>query len=147
MRKAESYPDCEEGSAVKPTVPGFPNKAGGGFKLMGSKQRRRLVGFGSYTFNTAEGGGFSVTFGRHTVNAGLALLKPAGVRGEVGFGTTWMKPLDETLRDQFGTSGYWKLLLTADLWLTPGVQLIWNPSLNPDADFVAVGEVKFRLFF
>jgi len=132
---------------AEPAVPGFPNKAGGGFKLMGSKQRRRLVGFGGYTFNTAEGGGFSITFARHTVNAGLALLKPAGVRGELGFGTTWMKPFDETQRDQFGTSGYWKLLLTPDLWLTPGVQLIWNPSLNPDANFVAIGEVKFRLFF
>jgi len=138
---------------AEPTVPGFPNKAGGGFKVLGSKQRRRLVGFGSYTFNTAEGGGFSVTFARHTVTAGLAVLKPAGIRGEVGVGISWMGALEDVslptgdLRDQTGGEVYWKLLLTPDFWITPGLQFIWNPAFNQGTDFVAVPQLKFRLFF
>jgi len=139
---------------AEPTVPGFPNKAGGGFKILGSKQRRRLVGFGSYTFNTAEGGGFSVTLARHTVTAGLAVLKPAGIRGEVGVGMAWMGALEDLslpglgeLKNQTGGEVYWKLLLTPDLWITPGMQFVWNPALNPDADFVAIPQIKFRLFF
>ena len=113
---------------------------------MGSKQWDRLVGFGSYTFNTAEGGGSSLSLARHTVTAGVAVLKPGGIGGELGVGTAWMDPLDGALRSQFGGEVYWKLLLTPNFWITPGAQLIWNPSLNPETGFVAVGQVKFRLF-
>ena len=120
---------------------------------MGSKQVRRLVGFGSYTFNTAEGGGMSSTFARHTVTAGLAALKPVGIRGEIGVGLSWMEAHEDVslpigdLRNQTGGEVYWKLLLTPDLWVTPGLQFIWNPAFNPDATFVAVPQLKFRLFF
>ncbi len=139
---------------AEPSMPGFPNKAGGGFKVLGSKQVGRLVGFGSYTFNTAEGGGFSLSFARHTVTGGLAVLKPAGIRGEVGVGLSWMDAFEDVtlpvigdLRNQFGSEVYWKLLLMPDLWITPGVQFVWNPAFNPAADFVAVPQLKFRLFF
>ena len=128
-------------------LPILPNKAGGGFKLLGSKQWDRLVGFGSYTYNTAEGGGLGTTFGRHTLTAGVATLKPWGIRGEVGLGLAWMHPLDNTLRDQYGGELYWRILLTPDLWLTPGFQFIWDPSSNPAEDFVSIAQIKFRLFF
>jgi len=127
--------------------PGFPNEAGGGFKLLGSKQWGKVVGFGSYTYNTAEGGGFGVTFARHTATAGAAYLKPLGVRGEIGFGAIWMRPINDNLRDQYGGELYWKMLLTPDLWITPGMQLILDPSFNPDADAIFVAQFKFRLFF
>jgi carbohydrate-selective porin OprB len=115
--------------------------------VLGSKQWGRLVGFGSYTYNTAEGGGFGATFGRHTATAGVGFLKPAGVRGEIGFGAIWMHPLNGELRDQYGAEIYWKLLFTPSLWVTPGVQFIVDPSLNPGTDFVTIGHIKFRLFF
>lgn len=134
----------------------FPNKAGWGFKLAGEKQWGKIVGFANYSYNTAEGGFFGITLGRHGVNAGVARLMPFGIRGEAAIGATWMDPIQEfesgspnweNARDQFGLEAYWKLLLTPDLWITPGVQLIWNPSYNPDNDFIAVGSFKFRLFF
>ena len=125
----------------------FPNQAGGGFKVLGSRQWGRYVGFTSYTYNTAAGGGFGVTLARHTVTAGVGYLKPAGIRGEIGLGAIWMHPLDDSLRNQYGGELYWKLLLTPSLWVTPGVQLIFDPSLNPDEDFIAIGQFKFRLFF
>ncbi len=125
----------------------FPNEPGGGVKVLGSKQMERVVVFGSYTYNTAEGGGFGVTFARHTVTAGVALLKPAGIRGEAALGLAWKDPIDPALRDQFGGEVYWKLLLTPDLWITPGFQFIFNPSFNPTTDFVVIVQFKFRLFF
>ncbi|MHC4409768.1 MAG: hypothetical protein ACYS0E_11210 [Planctomycetota bacterium] len=128
-------------------APGFPNTAGGGFKVLGSKQWGQVVAFGSYTFNTAEGGGFGVTFARHTATAGVAYVKPAGIRGEIGLGTMWMHPINDALRDQYGGELYWKLLLTPDFWLTPGVQLILDPSFNPDEDSIFIAQLKFRLFF
>lgn len=142
---------ADERSTRDPDV--LPNEAGGGFKLMGSKQHGQWVGFGSYTYNTAEGGATSVGFGRHTVTAGGAYLSPLGIRGEIGTGLVWMEPHPELLgpdielRNQTGFEAYWKLLVTPNLWVTPGFQFIMNPSLNPSADSVFIPHIKFRLAY
>ena len=60
---------ASERSTRDPDV--FPNEAGGGFKVLGSKQSGQYVWFGSYTYNTAEGGSTSVTIGRQTMAAGM----------------------------------------------------------------------------
>lgn len=135
-------------------APIFPSKAGGGFKIAGEKQRGKWVGFGSYTFNTAEGGGFGGTFCRHSIAAGLAYMKPLGVRGQLALGASWAKPIEDLgglpifadMDDQFGVEAYWKILFMPDLWITPGIQVIVDPSLNPGAGVVTVGQLKFRLF-
>ncbi len=130
----------------------LPNEAGGGFKVMGSKQRGPWVGFGSYTYNTAEGGSTSVTFGRQTVTAGGVYLSPLGIRGEVGMGMIWMQPHRDllpgvTLRNQTGFEAYWRILLTPNLWITPGIQVVFDPSANPDVDVVAIPHIKFRVAY
>jgi hypothetical protein len=56
--------------------------------------------------------------------AGLAVLKPFGLRGEIGLGTSWAQPFDNNLESQYGLESYWKLLLLPSLWVTPGVQVI-----------------------
>ena len=137
-------------------LPVFPNESGGGFKVAGSKQWGRFVGFGSYTYNTAAGGGFGITLLEHAVTAGVALTKPLDVRGELAVGATWGRPIQNFdnapaawngLRDQYGVETYWKILLTPDLWITPGAQFLFDPSLRPDTDFVGIAQFKFRLFF
>jgi carbohydrate-selective porin OprB len=76
-------------------------------------------------------------------------------------GFIWMQPVSDPVpvsspalgpagtraRDQYGMETYWKLLVTPDLWVTPGVQFLFNPSRNFSTDFVAVPQIKFRLFF
>jgi len=138
-------------------LPVLPNESGNGFKVLGSKQWGRIVGFGSYTYNTAEGGGFGVTFAKHTVNAGVALQRLLGINGELALGATWMESIDNLflptlppgtqIKDQYGFELYWKLLLTPDLWITPQVQYIVNPSFNPTTDSILIPGLKFRLFF
>jgi hypothetical protein len=128
-------------------LPVFPNESGWGFKVLGEKQMGRFVGFGSYTYNTAEGGAFGATFARHQTTAGLAVLKPFGLRGEIGVGTSWAQPKDDKLRSQFGVEGYWKLLALPNLWLTPGVQVIFDPTFNPQEQNVTISQIKARLFF
>ena len=132
---------------AEPALPGTPNEAGWGFKLLGEKQMGRFVGFGSYTYNTAEGGGFGITTVRHSTTAGLVVLKPLGIRGEVGLGTSWKQPISDRLNSQYGVEGYWKLLLLPNLWVTPGVQVIFDPAFNPEEDTVTIGQIKARLFF
>jgi porin len=127
----------------------LPNKAGGGFRILGEKQWDRWVGFASYTFNTAEGGGVTGTFSDHVITAGTAYLNPLNVTGEVAASLLYMNPIEEIfegpVRDQFGFETYWRILLTTNIWITPGVHLIFNPALNPEHDFIAIGQVKFRI--
>jgi hypothetical protein len=128
-------------------LPIFPSKSGWGVKILGEKQMGRFVGFGSYTYNTSKGGAFGATFARHQTTAGLAVLKPFGMRGEIGLGTSWAQPYDDSLNSQYGVEGYWKLLLLPNLWVTPGVQVIFDPTFNPQEDTITIGQIKARLFF
>jgi carbohydrate-selective porin OprB len=128
-----------------------PNAAGGGFKLAGEKQIGRFVGYANYTYNTAEGGGISTTVSGQTAVAGLALLRPFDVRGEAAMGLMWSQSLPNIIpgvgrKNQYGLETYWNIGVTPNSSLTPGVQVILNPALNPTAHFVAVPSLKFRIF-
>ena len=113
------------------------------------------MGFGSYTYNAAEGGPFGFTLAEHAATAGIAYQRPWDVRGEVALGANWAQPFSgfsgaapvfQGLNDQYGIETYWKILLTPDLWLTPGVQFIFDPTFNPDVSTLAVGTIKLHFF-
>jgi porin len=127
-----------------------PNRAGGGFKILGEKQWGSIVGFAAYTYNTAQGGGISTTFSQNTAVAGVAYVRPFGIRGEMAIAGMWTQPFDNILpgsgqRDQWGTDCYWNIATTPNSTLTPDLQLIWNPSFNPKVNFVAIPAIKFRV--
>ena len=128
-------------------LPIFPSESGWGVKVQGEKQIGQFVGFGSYTYNTSKGGAFGLTLAKHAATAGIAALKPFGMRGEIGLGLSWAQPFDKDLRSQYGVEAYWKILLTPSLWVTPGVQVIFDPTFNQQADTIAIGQIKARLFF
>ena len=127
----------------------LPNKAGGGFSLLGEKQLDRWVVFAGYTFNTAEGGGVAGTLSEHTVTAGVSYKNPFNVKGEASVGLLYMNPIeeifDQEVRDQYGMETYWRILITPHIWITPGIQLVIHPSLNWEDDFIAIPHVKFRI--
>lgn len=141
--------------AMEPTRKPWPAKPGFGMKLAGEKQFGSLVTFGNYTFNDARGGGFAFTNTRHSLALGLAYVKPLGIRGEVAISYQWgqtfegggcgINPCDGS--DQHGSEIYWKLLVTPDLWVTPGVQFVFGPAFNTTTDFIAIPQIKARLFF
>ena len=128
-------------------IPISPSESGWGVKVQGEKQIGHFVGFGSYTYNTSKGGAFGTTLAKHAATAGIATLKPFGMRGEIGLGLSWAQPFDNDLRSQYGVEAYWKILLTPSLWVTPGVQVIFDPTFNQKADTIAIGQIKARLFF
>jgi carbohydrate-selective porin OprB len=127
----------------------LPNKAGGGIRIHGEKQWDRWVGFGGYTYNTAEGGGVTGTLAEHNLTAGLAYLNPFGIQGEAAASLLYMKPIDEIfddpVRDEYGLEAYWRMRLSNNIWLTPGVRLLLDPALNQDDDFIAIPHLKFRV--
>jgi hypothetical protein len=69
------------------------------------------------------------------------------MRGEIGLGTTWAKPKNDDLGDQYSAETYWKILLLPSLWVTPGVQVLFDPTFNPQEDTITIGQIKARLFF
>ena len=127
----------------------LPNKAGGGFRIHGERQWDRWVGFAGYTYNTAEGGGVAGTLANHVVTLGAAYLNPFGVKGEASASLLYMNPIEEIfdgpVRDQYGFETYWKILLSQNIWITPGIHLISNPALNQEHDFIAIPQLKFRI--
>ncbi len=127
----------------------LPNKAGGGFRLLGEKQWDRWVGFASYTYNTAQGGGVAGTLSEHSLTAGAAYLNPANIRGEAAISLLYMNPIEEIfaeqVRNQYGLEAYWRISLTNNIWITPGIHFVINPSLNQEDDFIAIPQFKFRI--
>ena len=123
------------------TTPGWLVKA------HGSKQIDRWVVFGNYTYNTSQGGPQGPTVADHSVTAGVAFLRPFEINGEWSFGAVWANSFNRSLRDQYGIETYWKILFASDLWVTPNLQLIFNPTYNTTKTVLAVGGIKLRLFF
>jgi carbohydrate-selective porin OprB len=89
---------------------------------------------------------------RQLVTAGLAVLNPLTVTGELALGLVWMQPIRDIFprrgqREQTGVDVYWRMLVTPNLWLTPGLQVISSPPFNPGASTITIPDIKFRLSF
>jgi Carbohydrate-selective porin, OprB family len=130
----------------------LPNEPGGGFRIYGEKQIGSFVGFGGYTYNTAEGGGIAATFAQQTSTAGLAYLNPLKIQGEAALGLMWSQPIKNIFpgsgqRDQSGFEIYWRLQVTPILTVTPGLQVVIDPSFNPTQNVEVIPSIKFRTVF
>jgi len=88
-------------------------------------------------------GGFAEDGGsllESSISAGIA----ANVydRDLVGLAANWGEPNEDTfgpgLDDQFGIEAFYRLQLSQSVRITPSVQLLFDPALNPDEDFAAV---------
>src|SRR5207248_6915003 len=89
---------------------------------------------------------------RHTAIAGAAYLRPFDVQGDVAVSAMWAQSFANLIpgvgaRNQYGVETFWNIGVTPNSSLTPGIQFIFNPPLNPGSNFVAVPHVKFRIFF
>ena len=63
----------------------------------------------------------------------------------MGFGVGWGSPAQKGLDDQVTTELFYRLQLAQNLALTPDIQVIFNPALNPDQDAIAVFGIRTRL--
>ncbi len=64
-----------------------------------------------------------------------------------GFGANWGKPPEPGLEDQFTAEVFYRLQVAQNLAITPDVQLIINPALNPAEDVIWVFGLRARLAF
>ena len=61
-----------------------------------------------------------------------------------GAGIAWGDPSDHTLRDQTTTELFYRIQLTQGLAITPSLQWIIEPALNPDEDDLWVIGIRVR---
>ena len=80
-----------------------------------------------------------------TFSTGLGLHREN--RDVVGVGFSWGSPSDGSLRDQFTSEAFYRFQLTQFLAVTPDIQLIVDPALNPGEDVLAFFGVRLRAAF
>jgi porin len=98
----------------------------------------------------AEDGGSllerSVSIGGGYAPAGIGT---PGAGHQLGFGANWGRPNDALfgadLDDQYALEFYYRLQVTKEISITPDVQLLIDPALNPEEDTVWVFGLRARL--
>ena len=84
------------------------------------------------------------------LSSGAALAAPKG-NLQLGFGANWGRPNDALfgtdLDDQYALEAYYRLQVSRELSITPSVQLLIDPALNPDEDILWVYGLRARLAF
>ena len=78
------------------------------------------------------------------VSAGIG--KQFRERDLAGLGVSWGSPSASGLRDQWTGELFYRLQF-GNIAITPSVQLIADPALNPDEDSMIVGGVRARIVF
>ena len=83
-----------------------------------------------------------------SVSVGFA-YQPVPASDVLGFGLNWGQPNETTfspgLRDQYSAEAYYRLNLTPRFAITPDLQLLINPALDPERDSIWVFGVRARL--
>jgi porin len=67
----------------------------------------------------------------------------------IGIGLNWSRPSDTAvapgLDDQYTAELFYRIQLSQSLAITPDIQLIIDPALNPDDDSIFVAGLRVRL--
>jgi porin len=74
--------------------------------------------------------------------------QPVPMRGVIGFGFNWGRPNETSfgnLDDQYTTELFWRYQLTSELAVTPSIQYIKDPALNPNENNLWALGLRARL--
>jgi porin len=66
-------------------------------------------------------------------------------RDLVGLGLNWGDPSNDALRDQYSTELFYRFQFSQNFAITPSVQLLIDPALNPTEDKIWIIGVRARL--
>jgi porin len=95
----------------------------------------------------ADGGGAPL---ERSVSTGFAYY-PSSDNSVFGLGINWGRPnrdsFGNTSNDQYTVEAYYRFQLFEQLAITPDLQLIKQPALNPEQDFIWIAGLRARLVF
>ena len=85
-----------------------------------------------------------------SVSAGTGYFARQGA-DLIGFGLNWGRPSSQTigpgLDDQYTAELFYRLQLFPHMTVTPDLQLLVNPALNPQEDRIWIAGLRARLSF
>ncbi len=85
---------------------------------------------------------------KNVISGGVGVLRPFGREADVlGVGLSWGDAEDGDLPDQFVGEVFYRLQATGKVQVTPGVQVIVDPSRNEEDDVVGVFSLRVRVVF
>ncbi len=64
----------------------------------------------------------------------------------LGFGASWAKPTAPSTNDQFAFELFYRAQVVDGFQITPDVEFILNPALNPNSNFQAVFGIRVRAY-
>ncbi|HCO58968.1 MAG TPA: hypothetical protein DIT58_02145 [Porticoccaceae bacterium] len=70
--------------------------------------------------------------------------KAGAARDVLGVAVGWGNPSNELLREQYSSEVFYRFPLIRNFTITPSLQYIVNPALNPDEDDVVVAGIRMR---
>lgn len=76
--------------------------------------------------------------------AGLGTAVNLTDKTTLGLATSWGSPPQTDLRDQITTEVFYRVQLTQHISLTPDLQVYYQPSYNPDKDWITVIGLRMR---
>ncbi len=65
----------------------------------------------------------------------------------LGVGLSWGKPATDGLENQVTSETFYRLQMSKNWAITPSLQVIFDPALNPEKDVIAVFGIRSRLNF
>lgn len=80
-----------------------------------------------------------------TLSTGIGLRRTNN--DVAGIGISFGKAADGSLQDQFTSEAFYRFQLTQALAVTPDLQLIGNPALEPRRDALALFGIRLRATF
>ena len=90
----------------------------------------------------------------NSVSAGIGYQPKRGEAGPgdlLGVAVNWGQPNETVfgsgLDDQYTAELFYRIQLTKQIAITPDVQLLFNPALNPDEDMITVVGLRTRIAF
>ncbi len=85
---------------------------------------------------------------KHLAALGVGFERPFGADDDVvGVGGSWSRPHVPGARDQWGLEVFYRFQLTPVIQVTPGFELLINPSLDPSEDLVGVFQMRLGIIF
>jgi porin len=102
-----------------------------------------LTVFARYAYSAS-----TATIAQHMASTGVGLT-PFDQRDDdvLGLAFAYGRPSVRSLRDQYVVESFYRIQLTSQIQLTPDIQFIFNPSLNPTEDMIVIVGGRARISF
>lgn len=81
---------------------------------------------------------------KDSISAGIGYYF-SGSTDLIGLGLNWGNPSDSSLDDQYTVELFYRFQLAQNIAITPDVQFLLDPALNPEEDFIVVFGIRARV--